>query len=117
MKERLFKYATIGVVCLLLVRPDTIMLALFLDTIGLELFVLLLGVQCRQIRTFIQFYIQSALSYLALKTKFQRSFFFMPKFSELIRMPSMLCHAIPGFGGLYSMIWLMRTNTRVQQEN
>ncbi|MFT4653539.1 MAG: hypothetical protein ACI82S_001191, partial [Patiriisocius sp.] len=50
MKERLFKYATIGVVCLLLVRPDTIMLALFLDAIGLELFVLLLGVQFRQIR-------------------------------------------------------------------
>ena len=117
MKKRLFKYATIGVVCLLLVRPDTIMLALFLDAIGLELFVLLLGVQFRQIRSFFQFYIQSALSYLALKIKYQRAFFFMPKFSELIRMPSMLCHSIPGFGGLYSMIWLIRTNTRVQQQN
>ena len=117
MKKRLFNYATIGVVCLLLVRPDKIMLALFLDAIGLELFVLLLGVQFRQIRSFIQFYIQSALSFLALKTKYQRSFFFVPKFSELIRMPSMSCHSIPGFGSLYSMIWLIRTNTRVQQEN
>ncbi|MDT0594418.1 hypothetical protein [Glaciecola petra] len=117
MKERLFKYATIGVVCLLILRPDTIMLALFLDAIGLELFVLFLGMQFRQIRTFIQFHIQSALSCVALKTKFQRSFFFIPKFSELIRMPSMLCHAIPGFGGFYSIIWLIRTNTRVQQKN
>jgi hypothetical protein len=82
MKKRLFKYATIGVVCLLLVRPDTIMLALFLDAIGLELFVLLLGVQVRQIRTFIQFYIQSALSYLALKTKFPRSFFLYQNFQN-----------------------------------
>ena len=43
MKEKLFKYTTIGVVCLLLVRPDTIVLAFFLDAIGLELFVLMLG--------------------------------------------------------------------------
>lgn len=117
MKERLFKYATIGVVCLFLVRPDTIMLALFIDAVGLELFVLLLGMQFRQIRTFIQFYFQSALSYLTLKTKFQRSFFFMPKISDLVKMPSMLCHAIPGFGSFYSVIWLIRTNTRVQHQN
>lgn len=116
MKEKLFKYTTIGVVCLLLVRPDTIVLAFFLDAIGLELFVLMLGMQFRQIQTFIQFHIQSSLSYLTLKTKFQRSFFFIPRFSELTRMPSMLCHAIPGFGGLYSIIWLLRTNTRAKQQ-
>ncbi len=111
------KYASIAVVCLLLVRPDTIMLAMFIDAIGLELFVLLLGLQFRQIFSFAQIYVKSLLNHLKDKIKFQRSFFFIPRFSELTYMPSMFCHAIPGFGGFYSIIWLIRTNTRVKQQN
>ncbi|AEP28987.1 hypothetical protein GNIT_0849 [Glaciecola nitratireducens FR1064] len=29
----------------------------------------------------------------------------------------MSCHAIPGFGGLYSIIWLLKTNTHVKQQH
>lgn len=117
MKGRFFKYAGIAVVCLLLLRPDTIMLAMFIDAIGLELFVLLLGLQFRQISYFAQVYMKSVLAQIKGKTKFQRSFLFIPRFSDLTYMPSMFCHAIPGFGGFYSVIWLIRTNTHVKHQN
>jgi len=44
-KNRVWKYATVVVVVLIILNPEMISLALFIDAVGLELFLMLLEVQ------------------------------------------------------------------------
>ena len=45
LKQRVWKYATIFVVALVILNPEMIELALFIDAIGLEIFLMLFKVQ------------------------------------------------------------------------
>ncbi|MET0067084.1 MAG: hypothetical protein ABW076_12135 [Candidatus Thiodiazotropha sp.] len=45
LRNRAWRYATVAVVILILVNPETIELAVFIDAIGLELFLILIEVQ------------------------------------------------------------------------
>ncbi|MCU7853741.1 MAG: hypothetical protein KZQ80_16170 [Candidatus Thiodiazotropha sp. (ex Monitilora ramsayi)] len=44
-KDRIWKYATVVVVVLIILNPELVELALFIDAVGLEIFLMLLEIQ------------------------------------------------------------------------
>jgi hypothetical protein len=64
-KTAIWKALTLFVVLLLILNPETIALALFIDTIGLEIFILLIELQIASLFwIFIQHHIKPTLSFL-----------------------------------------------------
>jgi len=112
MKARLFKVATTLVVILLLLRPDTIMLALFLDAMGLELFLLLVGIQLRSAFMFVCSYVQPVMQTLEHQVLNKSRFYFRPTLEAVKAYPSLLCHTIFGYGSFLNTIWLVRGQAR-----
>ncbi|MDF2180030.1 hypothetical protein P2G88_17380 [Aliiglaciecola sp. CAU 1673] len=45
MKQKLLKYGTLVLVVYLMLKPETMAMALMIDAVGIELFVLLVGLQ------------------------------------------------------------------------
>lgn len=112
MQGKLFKVATAIIVILLLMRPDTIMLALFLDGIGLELFLLLVGIQFRFAFAFTWSYIQPVWQKLESRILNKNSFYFRPTLQSIKSYPSMLCHSFFGYGNFLNTIWIIRGQPR-----
>ncbi|MFT7315355.1 MAG: hypothetical protein ACI9J5_003512 [Paraglaciecola sp.] len=112
MTGKFFKSATVIVVLLLLVRPDTIMLALFIDSVGLELFLFLVSLQFKTFAMFLGAYIQSILRVITNKIEFRDSFYFWPSLESIKMQPAIACHAIPCYGYLLNAVWLIRGQPR-----
>jgi hypothetical protein len=113
MKEKVFKYATAIIVILLIVRPDTIMLAFFIDSVGLELFLLLLGIQFRVFSAYLFVWLSPIFDKVYNWLQRQQNYFFIPSYTQIKQKPSMLSHAIPGYGLFLKTIWLIRSNPHV----
>ena len=112
MTGRFFKIATVIVVLLLLIRPDTIMLALFIDSVGLELFLFLVSLQFKTFTIFLGVYIQPILRVITNKFKYRDSFYFWPSLKSIKMQPAIACHAIPYYGYLLNAVWLIRGQPR-----
>jgi len=66
-KNRIWKYATVFVVVLIIFNPEMIELALFIDAVGLEMFIMLLEVQVVAILSaFLNKNIRPALNFIKL---------------------------------------------------
>jgi hypothetical protein len=112
MKGKFFKITTVIVMLLLLVRPDTIMLALFIDSIGLELFLFLVSLQFRTFAMLLGPYIQSIHRVITNKIECRDSFYFRPSLESIKIHPAIACHAIPCYGYLLNAVWLIRGQPR-----
>lgn len=112
MEGKYFKTATKVIVLLLLLRPDTIVLALFIDSIGLELLILLLSMQFNAIGAYIGSFCIPTIAKLETKLFNNDKFYFRPSLSSIKKSPFLLCHAILGFGKLFNIVWLIRGQSR-----
>lgn len=93
-----WKIVSFLLVIFLLAKPEFMTLALFIDGIGLELFVLLLEVQAVAV---CGYYFQNFFKPIAKPIyKFAQRFdpyFFIPTKSVIAQYPIVFVHAIPGF--------------------
>ncbi|WP_019028308.1 hypothetical protein [Colwellia piezophila] len=98
LRKSSWKIAGFLLVTFLLLKPELIPLALFIDGIGLELFVLLLEVQALAV---FGYYFHNWFKPVAKPIyKFIQKFdphFFVPTKSVIAQYPIVLVHAIPGF--------------------
>lgn len=96
------KIAGFLVVTSLLLNPEFMVLGLFIDGIGFELFLMLLEVQ---IVAMFGYYFQHWFKPVAKPIyKFIQRFdpyFFVPTRQSIVQHPAILAHAIPGFMVLY----------------
>ena len=113
MKEKLFKIVTMLVVLILLARPDTIILALFLDSVGIELFILLLGMQFKTFWLFVYLRLLPIQNFVKQSISRFDEFFFVPMLRDVKEFPGLALHAIPGLGLAFKSIWCLRTNPHV----
>jgi hypothetical protein len=104
-RKLIWKAATIAVAFLLLANPELIALALFVDVVGLDLFLILIQVQVMALSGYyFQVWIKPILmpvySYL-LKID---PYFFIPSKDAVRQCPVILCHAVPFFMALMLFI-------------
>lgn len=96
IKKWTWKIATILVMGVLLLNPELMSLALFIDAIGLDLFILLVEVQIVAIsgyyfHAWIKPILMPFYKYF-LKTD---PYFFIPTKDSVGKYPLILCHAVP----------------------
>ncbi|MEW6997384.1 hypothetical protein AADZ86_06750 [Colwelliaceae bacterium BS250] len=111
IKKSFWKISTLLVVVFFLLKPEFIMLGLFIDGIGLELFLLLLEVQFVAIA--LQYFkpvLQSIYRFIAKIDPY----FFIPSKAVVVRFPAMFCHAIPGFMVMYFFVLVNKFGTGVE---
>lgn len=87
------------------VMPEVLALGLFIDFVGLELFVLLLQVQLMAvISSFYRTHIKTALALTGSWLSKVDPLFFIPNRESIKRYPPLIFHAIPG---LVAFHWLV----------
>jgi len=98
LRKSSWKIASFLVVSFFLFKPEFMALGLFIDGIGLELFVLLLEVQAVAV---FGYYFQNWFKPVAMPVyKFVQKldpYFFVPTKSVISQYPIVIIHAIPGF--------------------
>ncbi|QYJ84468.1 hypothetical protein K0H80_14570 [Shewanella aegiceratis] len=94
----MWKLFTLVFIGFLLVNSELVGLAMFIDVIGLDLFLMLLEVQLIAV---FGFYFNSWFKpiLLPIYKKIQKldPYFFIPKYQHVKQLPALFCHAIPGF--------------------
>ena len=98
LKKSSWKIASLLVVFFFLLKPEFMILGVFIDGMGLELFVLLLEVQAVAVfGYFFQSWVKPAVKPLyQLIQKFD-PYFFIPTKNVVAKYPIVFVHAIPGF--------------------
>ncbi|QHS13469.1 hypothetical protein [Shewanella sp. Arc9-LZ] len=96
IKKWMWKIATILVMGVLILNPEFVALALFVDAVGLDLFLLLFEVQ---IVAVIGYYFHAWFkpvlrSFYKCLLKFD-PYFFIPTKDSVGKSPIILCHAVP----------------------
>ncbi|MBT3203357.1 MAG: hypothetical protein HOM14_06035 [Gammaproteobacteria bacterium] len=107
-KNNYWKLATFVVVISLILNPELVSLGLFIDALGLDIFLLLLEVQAIAIAGFtFQTYLKPIfLSVNSILMKWDSNYFIPAK--ELIsQYPSIIFHAIPGLVSFYWIFIIM----------
>ncbi|WP_223294738.1 hypothetical protein [Shewanella loihica] len=98
LKKWMWKLFTLVFIGFLLVNSELVGLAMFIDAIGLDLFLMLLEVQLIAV---FGFYFNSWFKPILLpiykKTQKLDPYFFIPKLQHVKQVPALFCHAIPGF--------------------
>jgi len=101
-KKSAWKIVTLLVVGTLIFNPELVAFGMFIDYVGLDLFLLLLEVQ---VVTLFGYYFQNWIKpALKLVMKFLQKFdpyFFIPSRNVISKFPVILCHAIPGYFVIY----------------
>nr|WP_275659404.1 hypothetical protein [Shewanella insulae] len=94
----MWKLFTLVFIGFLLVNSELVGLAMFIDAVGLELFLMLLEVQLIAV---FGFYFNSWFKpiLLPIYKKIQKldPYFFIPKYQHVKQVPALFFHAIPGF--------------------
>lgn len=108
-KKKMWKVLTLGVVFLLMisVSPEVRLLGLFIEAIGLDMFVLLFEVQILAI--FLAFYNGSVRPMLVRVTAtFERMdpFYFSPSMAIIRKCPAMMMHSVPLLVPCYLIVCL-----------
>ena len=97
-KESSWKIASFMVVIFFLLKPEFMVLGLFIDSIGLELFVLLLEVQAVAVfGYYFQTWFKPAVKPLYQFIQKFDPYFFIPTKNVVAKYPIVFVHAIPGF--------------------
>ncbi len=112
-KNSLWKIATLFVVIFFLLKPEFMALGIFIDAIGLDLFIMLLEVQ------FIALFgarIKYLFKYIEKYISNLDPYFFLPTKSIITQFPLILVHAIPGFLVLYSkcFFWISYSSSELE---
>mgnify|MGYP000093997600 CR=1 FL=1 len=98
LKKWIWKLLTLVFIGFLVVNPELAGLAMFIDAVGLEVFLMLLEVQLVAV---FGFYFNSWFKPILLpiykKLQSIDPYFFIPKFQHVKQVPALFCHAIPGF--------------------
>lgn len=107
-KKSLWKLTTFLVVVFFLLKPEFMMLGLFIDGIGLELFLLLLEVQFVAVGGYyFREWFKPVLKPIYVRFQKIDPYFFVPTKSSLAKIPGMMLHAIPGFLVFYLDFWFV----------
>ena len=102
LKESLWKVLTFMVVMFFLLRPEYMALGLFIDAIGLDIFLLLLEAQFIAVSGYyFQNWLKPVLKPIYLSVKKVDPYFFIPTRTVITKMPYILLHTVPGFMVLY----------------
>ncbi|WP_026375327.1 hypothetical protein [Aestuariibacter salexigens] len=101
---------TVGIIAftLLIMRPDTFILGIFIDAIGIELFFLLLSVQFTVVTSVARQLIQDSARRADEKLSQLSIYYYRPTMQNILSHPGMLMHAIPGFGLAISALCFVR---------
>lgn len=98
LKKWFWKILTLVFISFLVINPELMALAVFIDAIGLEMFLMLLEVQLIAV---FGYYFNTWLKplFLPIYHKLQRvdPYFFIPTYRHVKSCPALLCHAVPGF--------------------
>jgi hypothetical protein len=112
VKGKIIKLLSFVAVLILIMKPETLALGLMLDSIGIELFVLLLSMQLSLYATYVfHAWLKPVLKPLYLQYRRFDEEFFIPTLSEIKSSPILILHAVPGFFFTFKFIWLIRTNS------
>jgi hypothetical protein len=111
MKTWFFKIANLVLVLLFIARPDTVLLGLFLDSVGFELFLLLITVQVKSVFFYVYLnYLKPALREVARVIEKGDDFCIFPSWQVIKAQPCMLTHGVPGFALCLRSQWLLKSN-------
>lgn len=89
---------TIAFIGILLINPELIALAAFVDAVGLEMFLILIEVQAIAVLGYyFNSHIKPVLHPIYRKLQQLDPYFFIPIYKDAKICPSLLCHVIPGF--------------------
>jgi hypothetical protein len=115
IKKSLWKVLSFLVILFFLLKPEYIALGLFIDAIGLDIFLLLLEVQFIAVSGYwFQNWLKPILKPIYLLFIKIDPYFFIPSKSVIKKMPSILLHAVPGFMLLYlDFLFTIPDSTRV----
>jgi len=90
--------ASIATVCLLLVKPELLTLALFVDAVGLDLILILIQFQIVAVGGYyFQFWIKPMLMPMYKYLQKVDPYFFIPTKDLVRQCPMLLCHSVPFF--------------------
>lgn len=96
LKKLYWKIATLVAFSFLLINPEAVPLVLYIDAIGLELFLMLLEVQFIAIAGYyFHVWIKPVLTPVYRSICKIDPYFFIPTKNVIKKYPAMLCHAIP----------------------
>ena len=96
IKKWMWEIATISVVCILLLNPELVSLALFVDAVGLDIFLLLIEVQIVAVSGyyFHTWFKPILMPFYKCLLKVD-PYFFIPTKDSVGKYPMILCHAVP----------------------
>lgn len=105
--NKILAIASTSVVILLIINPELISVGLFIDAIGLDIFLLLIQVQIASVFGF-KFAAKIKPLFLSAYNFIQKldPYFFIPTRQVALQYPPILFHAIPGLLSLYWVIFL-----------
>ncbi|MET0027734.1 MAG: hypothetical protein ABW101_08860 [Candidatus Thiodiazotropha sp.] len=93
LKNKAWKYATVFVVSLIILNPETIHLALFIDSVGLEILLMMFEIQVvLLIGMYLNSRIKPILDYLR---HFIRGCIYMVSWKSIKEEPAYLIYAVP----------------------
>ena len=102
LKKSLWKVLTFMAVMFFLFRPEYMALGLFIDAIGLDIFLMLLEVQFIAVSGYyVQNWLKPIFKPVYISIKKVDPYFFIPTRKVVTKIPSILLHAVPGFMFLY----------------
>jgi hypothetical protein len=96
IKKWIWKIVTISVICVLLLNPELVSLAVLVDAVGLDLLLLLIEVQIVAVsgyyfQTWFKPILMPAYKLLGKVDPY----FFIPTRTSVAKYPMILCHAVP----------------------
>ena len=101
-KKSTWKIATFLVVSFLIFNPELVLFGMFIDAVGLDLFLLLLEVQVVALfGCYFQNWIKPAFSLVKRLIQKLDPYFFIHTRKVISKFPAILCHAIPGYFAIY----------------
>ncbi len=101
-KKSTWKIATFLVVGFLIFNPELVVFGMFIDAVGLDLFLLLLEVQVVALfGYYFQNWIKPAINLIKGFIQKHDPYFFIPTRNVISKFPAILCHALPGYFAIY----------------
>ena len=101
-KKSTWKIATFLVVSFLIFNPELVVFGMFVDAVGLDIFLLLLEVQViALIGYYFQNWIKPSLNLVKRQIQKLDPYFFIPTRNVISKFPPILCHALPGYFTIY----------------
>jgi hypothetical protein len=112
VKGKIIKLLSFVAVLILIMKPETFVIGMMLDSIGIELFVLLLSMQLSLYVSYVfHAWLKPVLKPLYGYYRHYDEGFFIPTLAEIKSSPTLIFHALPGLIFAYKVIWLMRSNS------